>query len=144
LAFPLFTGAFSLAIMTNTKLVAVRDSFGIRPLSIGRLDEGYAISSETCALDAVAAEYIRDVQPGEMVVADSKGLHSHTLAAGQTKLDIFEYVYFARPDSVLMGKSINQVRQQMGEQLALEHPIKADLVIPVPDSGIPAAIGYFR
>ena len=144
LAFPLFTGVFSLVIMTNTKLVAIRDACGVRPLSIGRLDDGYVVSSETCAIDAVMAEYIRDVEPGEMVVIDSKGLHSHTLALGRTKLDIFEFIYFARPDSTLLGKSVNQVRQQLGEQLAKEHPISADVIIPVPDSGIPAAIGYAR
>ena len=144
LAFPLFTGVFSLVIMTNTKLVAVRDACGVRPLSIGRLDDGYVVSSETCAIDAVMAEYIRDVEPGEMVVIDSKGLHSHTLAPGRTKLDIFEFIYFARPDSTLLGKSVNQVRQQLGERLAVEHPIPADVIIPVPDSGIPVAIGYAR
>ncbi len=143
-AFPLFTGVFSIVVMTNTKIIALRDTCGVRPLSIGRLSDGFVISSETCAINAIMAEYIRDVQPGEMVVIDSKGLHSYTLASGQTKLDIFEFVYFARPDSLLMGKSVNQVRQQMGEQLAIEHPLKADVVIPVPDSGIPAAIGYAR
>ena len=144
LAFPLFTGVFSLVIMTNTKLVAVRDACGVRPLSIGRMDDGYVVSSETCAIDAVMAEYVRDVEPGEMVVIDSKGLHSHILAPGETKLDIFEFIYFARPDSTLLGKSVNQVRQQLGERLAIEHPISADVIIPVPDSGIPAAIGYAR
>ena len=144
LAFPLFTGVFSLVIMTNTKLVAVRDSCGVRPLSIGQLDDGYVVSSETCAIDAVMADYVRDVEPGEMVVIDNKGLHSHPLAPGGTKLDIFEFIYFARPDSTLLGKSVNQVRQQLGERLAVEHPISADVIIPVPDSGIPAAIGYAR
>lgn len=144
LAFPLFTGVFSLVIMTNTKLIAVRDAWGVRPLSIGRLENGYIVSSETCAIDAVMGEYVRDVEPGEMVVFDSKGMHSQRLASGSTKLDIFEFVYFARPDSMLMGQSVNHVRQQMGERLALEHPISADVIIPVPDSGIPAAIGYAR
>jgi amidophosphoribosyltransferase len=143
--FPLFTGAFSLVLLTDKKLVAVRDAFGIRPLSLGQLPNGsYAVSSETCALDAINARVIRDVEPGEMVVIDNSGLHSYQLAPGQTKLDIFEFIYFARPDSLLLGQSVNQVRQNLGQQLALEHQLSADLVIPVPDSGIPAAIGYSR
>lgn len=141
-SFPLFTGVFSVVVLTNEKLVAVRDAKGVRPLSIGTLNDGYAVSSETCALDAINAIYLRDVNPGEMVVFDKTGLHAYNLAAGETKLDIFEFIYFARPDSVLLGQTVNTVRQNLGRQLAQEHQINADVVIPVPDSGIPAAIGY--
>ena len=144
-SFPLFTGAFSLLIMTNTKLAAMRDRFGIRPLSIGQLGDGqYVVSSETCALDAVGATFVRDVRPGELVIIDQDGLHSYQLAKGETRLDIFEFIYFARPDSVLLGKNVNQVRQEFGRQLAREHQLSADVVIPIPDSGIPAALGYAR
>jgi len=141
-AVPLFTGAFSLLAMDKSKIVAIRDGKGIRPFSIGSLDEGYVFSSETCAFDTVGARFIRDVAPGEMVVADENGLLSEEFEQGDQKLDIFEFVYFSRPDSVLLGKSVNTVRKNFGRILAKEHPIKGDIVIPVPDSGIPAAEGY--
>lgn len=141
-SFPLFEGAFSCVAMTTDRLVAFRDAHGIRPLSIGRLGEGYVVSSETCAFDTVGAEFIRDVKPGEMIVIDSNGLSSTKLAKSNLKLDIFEFVYFARPDSVIEGKSVNQVRENMGKILAKEYKIDADLVVPVPDSSIPAALGY--
>jgi len=142
-AFPLFTGAFSLVILTKNKVVGIRDAFGIRPFSIGKLhDGGFAISSETCGLDSINAEFVRDVRPGEMVVLDEGGLHSYQLKDGVEKLDIFEFVYFARPDSFMYGKSINEVRREMGRQLAREHKINADIVVPVPNSAIPAALGY--
>jgi amidophosphoribosyltransferase len=141
-AFPLFSGVFSLLIMTNNKLVAVRDICGIRPLAIGKLKKGYAFSSETCALNTIQAKYIREVKPGEMVVINEKGLHSHQIAKGKEKLDVFEFVYFSRPDSMLLGKNVNEVRKNMGKKLAEENKIKADIVIPVPDSAIPAALGY--
>ncbi|MDO8503770.1 MAG: amidophosphoribosyltransferase [bacterium] len=140
--FPLFTGAFTLLVMTKNKLVAVRDFRGIRPLSLGRLNGGYVFSSETCAFDTINATNLRDVKPGQMVVVSSRGLKSYQLAQGQQKLDIFEFVYFARPDSILLGKSVNEVRRKLGINLAREYPIKADVVIPVPDSGVPAALGY--
>jgi len=140
--YPLFTGAFSLLIMTLNKIAAVRDACGIRPLSIGKLNGDFVFSSETCALDTINASFIRDVNPGEMVVADKKGLHSYQLADGTQKLDIFELIYFARPDSILLGKSINEVRRNLGKKLAIEYPIRADVVIPVPDSAIPAALGF--
>lgn len=143
-AFPLFTGAFSLLILTKDKIAAVRDFNGIKPLSIGKLPEGYVISSETCAFHTVNAERVRDVAPGEMVVIDKKGLHSFQLAKPNQKLDIFEFVYFSRPDSQLLGKSVYEVRRNLGVELAKEHPIDADVVIPVPESAIPAAIGYAR
>ena len=138
----LFTGAFALLIMSKDELVALQDPYGIRPLSIGKLNGGYAFSSETCALDTVNAKFIRDVEPGEMVVANKDGLKTYNLVKGSRKLDIFEFVYFARPDSKLLGKRIYQVRQDFGRTLARENPIKADVVIPVPESAIPAAIGY--
>lgn len=141
-AFPLFTGAFSLLVMTKDKVAAVRDTYGIRPLCLGKLNGGYVFSSETCALDTVNATYIRDVEPGEMIVVDKKGLHSTILAKAKPRLDIFEFVYFSRPDSNLLGKSIYKVRENLGRELAKEFPIQADVVIPVPDSAIPAAIGY--
>jgi amidophosphoribosyltransferase len=141
-AYPLFTGAFSCVAMTKDTLVAFRDAYGIRPLALGRLEEGFAVSSETCALDAVGAAYLREIQPGEMVMIDKHGLEARQLAEGQQRLDIFEFVYFARPDSLLLGRRVNDVRMAMGRQLAKEHPIKADVVIPVPDSSIPMALGY--
>ncbi|MBI4080401.1 MAG: amidophosphoribosyltransferase [Candidatus Levybacteria bacterium] len=142
-AYPLFTGAFCLMVMTKDKIAAVRDPFGIRPLSLGKLNHsGYVFSSETCAFDTVNAEQIRDVDPGEMVVIDETGLHSYKIAKPNQKLDIFEFVYFSRPDSVLLGKRVYEVRRNLGIQLAKEYPIDADVVIPVPDSAIPAAIGY--
>lgn len=141
-SFPMFKGAFCLLVMTKDKIAAVRDSYGIRPFSIGRLGGGYVFSSETCAIDTVDGIVLRDIKPGEMVVVSSKGLKSYQLAKPNLKLDIFEFVYFSRPDSYLMGKSIYEVRKNMGIQLAKENPIKADMVIPVPDSSVPAAIGY--
>lgn len=141
-AYPLFTGVFSLVIMTKNKLIAVRDSCGVRPLSIGQVKNGYVVSSETCALDAIGSTFVRDVAPGEMVVIDKNGLTASQIVPGTQKLDIFEFIYFARPDSQLLGQSVNTVRQSLGRQLAREHSIKADIVIPVPDSAIPAAIGF--
>lgn len=141
-SFPMFKGAFCLLVMTKDKIAAVRDSFGIRPLSLGKLGGGYAVSSETCAFDTVDARFIRDIRPGEMVVIGANGLKSYQLAPPTQKLDIFEFVYFARPDSTLLGRSVYEVRKNMGVELASESPIKADLVIPIPDSAIPASIGY--
>jgi amidophosphoribosyltransferase len=141
-AFPLFTGAFSLLVMTRDEIAIVRDQFGIRPLSIGKLNGGYIFSSETCAIDTINAKFVRDVKPGELVIANEKGLHSYQLAKSIQKLDIFEFIYFSRPDSTLLGKRVHDVRKNLGRELAMEYPIKADVVIPVPDSAIPAAIGY--
>lgn len=140
--FPLFTGAFSLALLTPGALAAARDVGGIRPLALGRIGDGYVVSSETCAIDAVGGTFLRDVQPGELVIIDEGGLRSVQLAPGKEQMDIFEFVYFARPDSVLLGRRVNEVRRQFGIQLAREHPVRTDVVIPVPDSGVPAAIGY--
>ena len=137
-------GAYALVIMTRDKLFGVRDPRGIRPLSIGRLPEGgYVLSSETCGLDIVGAEFVDDVQPGEIVRIDSEGLHRRSHKNGERKaLCVFEFVYFARPDSDIDGSNVYLTRRRFGAQLAREHPVEADLVIPVPDSGISAAIGY--
>lgn len=141
-AYPLFEGAFSAVAMDKTKLVAFRDRCGIRPLSIGTLGDGFIVASETCAFDTIGAQFLRDVEPGELVVIDENGLTSHQIMPGDQKLDIFEFVYFARPDSLLLGKRVNQVRENFGRKMAQESKIEADVVMPVPDSGIPAAIGY--
>lgn len=140
--FPLFTGAFCLLIMTRDKIAAVRDSFGIRPLSLGKINGGYVFSSETCAIDTVNGTHLRDIEPGEMVVVSKNGISSQKLSTPNQKLDIFEFVYFSRPDSILLGKRVYEVRKNFGIELAKEFPIKADVVIPVPDSSIPAAVGY--
>ena len=141
-SFPLFTGSFCFLAMTKNKLIAVRDSHGIRPLTIGKLDYGYIVSSETCAIDVINGKFVRDVNPGEMVVIDYKGIKSYQLAKPNLKLDIFEFVYFSRRDSMLLGKRVHEVRKNLGVQLAKEYKIKADVVIPVPESAISASIGY--
>lgn len=143
-SWPLFTGVFCLLVLTRDKMLALRDAYGVRPLSIGQLNGGYVFSSETCAFDTIGAAFLRDVAPGEMLVADEGGLTSHRLAEGRQKLDIFEFVYFARPDSVLLGKRVSEVRHNFGAGLAKEKPVKADVVIPVPDSGVSAALGYSK
>ena len=140
--YPLMTGAFSILIMSRDTLIAVRDHCGIRPLSIAKLNGGYVVASETCAFAPIGAEYLKDVEPGEMVVIDEKGMRSEQLATPDPKLDIFEFVYFARPDSELLGKSVYEVRKNFGIQLAKEYPLEADVVIPVPETAIPSAIGY--
>lgn len=140
--YPLFTGAFSLLVLTKNTLIAVRDKCGIRPLSLGKLNGGYVIASETCSFKTIGAEFLRDVQPGEMVIIDENGLRSEQIVPGEPHFDIFEFVYFARPDSELLGKSVDQVRKNLGIQLAKEYPIKVDAVIPVPDTAIPLAIGF--
>ncbi|KKW47309.1 amidophosphoribosyltransferase [Candidatus Kaiserbacteria bacterium RIFCSPHIGHO2_02_FULL_59_21] len=141
-AYPLLTGAFSILIMSKDTLIAIRDACGIRPLSIAQLNGGYVFASETCAFAPIGASYLRDVEPGEMVIVDEKGLRSEQVAAANPKLDIFEFVYFARPDSRLLGKSVYDVRRNCGIQLAKENTIEADVVIPVPETAIPAAIGF--
>ena len=142
-AYPLFTGAFSLLVMTKDKIAAVRDAYGIRPFSIGTMnDSGFIFSSETCAIDTVGGKTLREVLPGEMVVVGKNGLKSYQLSASNQKLDIFEFVYFSRPDSMVMGKRIYEVRKNLGKELAKEYLVNADVVVPVPDSSIPAATGY--
>ena len=143
-ALRLIEGAYSLILMTPRELIGVRDPHGFRPLSIGRLDDAYVLSSETCAFDLIQAEFVRDVRPGEIVIIDDRGLRSidaFPLHRRQA-FCIFEFVYFARPDSNISGRNVHQVRMEMGRQLAREHPIEADMVVPVPDSGNPAALGY--
>ena len=141
-----FKGAFSLLVMGLNQLVAVRDEFGTRPLSIGRLNGGYVFSSETCALDKIGATYVRDVEPGEIVISDGSKLFSREFAKPKPKLDIFEFVYFARPDSRILGKNVREVRERLGKILAEEEGSfpDADMVIAVPDSATPAAIGYSK
>lgn len=137
-------GAYSLAIMTERELIGVRDPYGFRPLSIGKVDGAYVLASETCAFDLIHAEFVRDVEPGEIVIIDKNGLRSIQAFPGHERraLCIFEYVYFARPDSTISDRNVYKVRVEMGRQLAREHPVEADLVIPVPDSGNCAALGY--
>jgi amidophosphoribosyltransferase len=142
LAWPLFTGAFSCVAMDEHTVVGFRDECGIRPLSLGRLEDGFAIASETCAFDTVGAAFLRDIRPGELVSISTKDVQSKQVVKSRTALDVFEYVYFARPDSMIMGRKVNEVRRRMGQILAHEYPIKADVVIPVPDSAIPQALGY--
>jgi amidophosphoribosyltransferase len=142
--YPLLTGAFSILIMSADTLIAIRDSCGIRPLSLARLNGGYILASETCAFPPIGATFVRDVEPGEMVIIDEQGVRSEQLASADQKLDIFEFVYFARPDSHLLGKSVYEVRKNFGVELAKEYIIEADVVIPVPETAIPAAVGYSR
>ena len=136
-------GAYSLVSVTQKKLIGVRDPFGVRPLVLGRLGEATILTSETCALDIIGAEFIRDVEPGEIVIIDEKGLHSvKPFKKRPQKFCIFEYIYFARPDSILESRNVYNVRKAIGAQLAMESHVEADIVVPVPDSGVPAAIGY--
>ena len=137
-------GAFSLVIMTEKELIGVRDPHGFRPLCIGKLDDAWVLASETCALDLIHAKFVRDVEPGEVVVINEKGLTSMQAFPEQERraFCIFEYVYFARPDSTIANRNVYKVRVEMGRQLAREFPIQADVVVPVPDSGNCAALGY--
>ena len=138
-------GAFSVVAMTRTKLIGVRDPLGVRPLVLGKLaDGGYVLSSETCALDIIGARFVREVEPGEMVViSEKKGVESHyPFRPAKSRFCIFEHVYFSRPDSLIGGRSVYETRHQIGVELAREAPVDADLVCPVPDSGTPAAIGF--
>jgi len=137
-------GAFSLVFLSRTKMFAMRDRFGFRPLSLGRLQNGgYVVASETCAFDLIGAEFIRDVEPGELLVfEEDKAPQSIKIFDPEPKRCIFEYVYFARPDSNVFGQSVYETRKNMGAELARAKPVEADMVIPVPDGGVPAAIGY--
>ncbi len=143
-------GAYSLVLLTHDeKMIGVRDPNGFRPLCIGRLKDAFVLSSETCSFDLIEAEFIREVEPGEIVVVDKSGMTSHKVlppqepGSGET-FCVFEHVYFARPDSLVNGKSVYRAREKMGHHLAREAPIEGDVVIPVPDSGVPAAVGYSR
>jgi amidophosphoribosyltransferase len=136
-------GAYSLVALTDSCVIGVRDPLGVRPLVLGRLDGSHIVASETCALDIIGAEFVRDVEAGEMVVLDASGVHSlRPFPATRRRFCIFEYIYFARPDSLVEGESVYQARKRIGAELARENPVDADVVIPVPDSGVPAAIGY--
>lgn len=135
-------GAYSLTIMTNEKLIGVRDKHGMRPLVLGKLGEGFVLASETCALDTIGAQFIRDINPGEIVIIDENGVKSIQTKAEEKSICIFEYIYFARPDSVIDGIGVYGARHRAGRMLAKEQPVEADAVICVPDSGTPAAIGY--
>ena len=136
-------GAYSIGLLTNKKLIAIKDPLGIRPLVLGELNGAYIIASETCALDIIGAKYIRDVDNGEVVVIDKNGIKSYKpFPKIKARPCIFEYIYFARPDSIMGGKNVYECRKRMGQQLAKEMKTKADIVIPVPDSGVPAALGY--
>ncbi len=141
-------GAFSLVALTDEQLIGVRDPLGVRPLILGRLNgadgnPGWILASETCALDIVGADFVRDVEPGEIVVIDDVGVQSiKPFAKEPPRFCIFEHIYFARPDSVMQGASVYESRKRIGEQLARESPVAADLVVPVPDSGVPAAMGF--
>lgn len=142
-ALPKIQGSFSLVIMSPQKLIAARDPHGFRPLCIGRIDNSYVFASETCALDACGAEFVRDVEPGEIVVVDEDGLRSIKDPVNTNKsLCVFEYIYFARTDSMIDGISVYEARKEAGRLLARQHPVEADMVIGVPESGIDAAIGY--
>lgn len=137
-------GAYSLVLQSDDKLIAVRDPHGFRPLALGSLGNGYVVASESSAFDAMGAEFIRDVEPGEIIVIDEEGLRSEKLLQADVPrhVCVFEYIYFARVDSVVDGFNVHAVRRQLGRTLAIEQPAEADIVIGVPDSGIPAAVGY--
>ena len=136
-------GAYSLLMLSPTALYAIRDNYGVRPLCLGRIDDGYVVASETCAFDLIGAEYIRDIKPGEILKIDEKGLTSFYIKS-EVKLAhcVFEHVYFSRPDSLVFERSVNRMRREMGRQLAREAYVEADIVIPVPDSGVTAALGF--
>ncbi|GIX15123.1 MAG: amidophosphoribosyltransferase [Paracoccaceae bacterium] len=136
-------GAFSVIAMTRSQLIGVRDPMGVRPLVLGRIGAGWALASETCALDIIGAEHVRDIEPGEMVLISESGVESfRPFNPARPRFCIFEYVYFSRPDSVIGGRSVYETRRNIGVELAREAPVDADIVCPVPDSGTPAAIGF--
>ncbi len=136
-------GAYSLVLLSENKLIAARDPHGFRPLQLGRLKDSWVIASETCAFDLIEAEYVRDIEPGEVLVIDDKGLTSHKpFEEAPYTPCIFEFIYFARPDSTIFGTNVYEARIRFGRELAKEHPVDADIVISVPDSGGPAAVGY--
>jgi amidophosphoribosyltransferase len=138
-------GAYSLVFLSESKLVAARDPRGFRPLLLGRLKDAFVFASESCAFDLIEAELIREVEPGEVVVVDAKGLRSFKPWTEESKrFCVFEHVYFARPDSIVDGRSVYRVREALGRKLAEEYPVEADVVVPVPDSGTAAAIGFAR
>ncbi len=136
-------GAYALVALTNKKLIGARDPLGIRPLILGELNGAYILCSETCALDIIGAKFVREIENGEVVVISEEGIESHRpFPKQQARPCIFEYIYFSRPDSILGGRSVYEVRKELGKQLAIESPVEADVVVPIPDSGVPAALGY--
>jgi amidophosphoribosyltransferase len=141
-ALPRVRGAYSLVFMDERTLYAARDPQGFRPLVLGRLDRGWVVASETAALDIVGAAFVREIEPGELIAIDERGLRSRLFAPARPRGCLFEYVYLARPDTAIAGRSVQATRVEVGRRLAAEHPVEADLVIPVPESGTPAAIGY--
>ncbi len=139
----LIHGAYSLLILTPDCLLVARDPRGFRPLCMGRVDDRYVFASETCAFDLIDATYVRDVEPGEILVVEGDSLESHFLLPKEKPAHcVFEHIYFSRPDSVVFGRNVMESRRQLGKYLALEHPVEADVVVPVPDSGVSAALGY--
>lgn len=138
-------GAYSLVVMSSGKMIGVRDPYGVRPLVMGKLGDSLILASETVALDIVGAEYVRDIEPGELVIIDKNGMRSmKPFVKMRKRFCIFEYVYFSRPDSMSEGRNVYETRQKIGAQLAREAPVAADVVVPVPDSGIPGALGYAK
>ena len=137
-------GAYSIVVQTKDTMIAARDPLGIRPLCLGKLNGGWVVASESCALDHIGAEYIRELDPGEVIIIDGNGLHTATWSGGTGRqaLCVFELIYFARPDSLMAGQLVHSARQELGAQLAREHPVDADLVIGIPDSSTAAAVGY--
>jgi amidophosphoribosyltransferase len=135
-------GAYSLVILTKDRLIGVRDPFGVRPLCLGAIDSGRVVASESCALDHIGARFIREIEPGEIVVIDGQGVESYRMEGAKRALCIFEYIYFARPDSIIQGKLLYPAREAMGRILAEEYPVEADLVMGIPDSATAAGIGY--
>lgn len=141
---PRLRGAFSLVLMDDARLIGVRDPNGFRPLVLGRLEGGWVLASETCGLDIVGAHPVREIEPAEMIVIDASGVRSQRYAEPNPRLCLFEFVYFARPDSELYSQNVHAARQRMGEELARQSPVAADMVMPVPESGVPAAQGFAR
>jgi amidophosphoribosyltransferase len=140
---PTLAGAFSFVMMDERTVYGARDPFGVRPLAVGRIGSGYCLASETCALDVVGATFVRDVEPGELVTIDDRGIRSHRFAdSPRPALCLFEFVYLSRPDSRMFGRSVHETRREMGRLLAAEDPVQADLVIPIPDTGHSAAQGF--
>lgn len=140
---PQIKGAYSLVFLTESRLIAARDPYGFRPLVLGKKDDSFVVASETCALDLLEAKFIREIEPGEIVVFDKSGMKSLKPFGPQKRAHcIFEYVYFARPDSIAFNRNVYEIRKGFGQMLAKEAPVQADMIVPVPDSGVPAAIGY--
>jgi amidophosphoribosyltransferase len=136
-------GAYSLVAMSKEGMIGVRDPLGVRPLVLGKLGDSYVLTSETVALDIIGADFVRDIEPGEIVVINEDGLQSHRpFGSRPSRFCVFEYIYFARPDSIVEGAGVYEVRKRIGMELARENPVDADTIIPVPDSGVPAALGY--